>query len=241
MNKGILKEIGLTDKEAEVYLTLLDLGSTIASKIHEKTGIQRRNIYDLLNKLIGKGLVSYITEGKKKYFQPKNPDRIFDYIDEQKERLEEKKKAIDIKELQDKFSSIKNMQEAEILRGIQGIKTILNDCLNVKEVLFISSTGYVGERLPYFWPHYDKQRIKKKIVWKLLLNYDAKNKPIVTSKFREYKILPKELSSPNVIYIYGDKVANVLWSEPPVSFVIRDKTIAESYKRYFEFLWKAIK
>ena len=70
------------------------------------------------------------------------------------------------------------------------------------------------------------------------MNHDAKNAPITKSPMVKYKILPKELSSPNVIYIYEDKIANVLWSKPPVSFVIKDKNIADSYRRYFNFLWK---
>jgi hypothetical protein len=74
-----------------------------------------------------------------------------------------------------------------------------------------------------------------------LLNNEAKDKPITKSKYYEFKVLPKELSSPNVIYVYGESVANVLWSEPPVAFAIKDKRIAESYRQYFKFIWKKIK
>ena len=240
MKKETLKDIGLTEKEAEIYMILLEIGSSPVNKIYEKTGIQRRNIYDLLNKLIDKGLASYIIDNKKKYFQPKNPENLLKFIDEEKEKLEQKKASLNIDELKKKFQSIKIEQEAEIYRGMEGIKSILLECLNYREVLFISSTGFAGEKLPYFWPHYNKRRIKKKIMWKLLLNPEAKNAPITKSQLAKFKILPKELSSPNVIYIFGNKIANVLWSEPPISFVIKDKRIDESYRNYFNFLWKSI-
>src|SRR3989344_8533455 len=177
MNKAILKEIGLTEKEIEVYLTLLDLGASPVNKIFEKTGIQRRNIYDLLNKLIEKGLITYIVENKKKYFQPKNPEKLLQYIDDQKQKLEEKKKEVNqsLSELKKKFNNLQVEQEAEIYRGLEGIKSILLDCLDAKEVLFIGATGLVEEKLPYFWPHYNKKRIQKKVLWKLLLNQEAKN------------------------------------------------------------------
>jgi len=53
--------------------------------------------------------------------------------------------------------------------------------------------------------------------------------------------LPEELISPHVIFIYGDKIANVLWSENPFAFVIQNKEIADSYKKYFNFIWKIAK
>ena len=103
-----LRDIGLTEKEIEVYMILLDIGSSPVNKIYEKTGIQRRNIYDLLNKLIGKGLVSYIVENKKKYFQPKNPENLLKFIDEEKEKLEQKKASLNINELKKKLSDLDN-------------------------------------------------------------------------------------------------------------------------------------
>lgn len=61
------------------------------------------------------------------------------------------------------------------------------------------------------------------------------------SRLYDFKVLPKELSGPNVIHIYGDKIANVLWVDPPISFVIADKRIAQSCRRYFNFLWSKMK
>lgn len=242
MPKELLQQIGLTEKEAEIYLLLLGSGSTPVNRLYEKTGIHRRNIYDLLNKLIDKGLATYIVENKKKYFQAQNPKALFKYLDERREKIERQKENLFqyVKQLEARFNTTKAEQEAEIYRGIEGIKTILLDCLGAQEVYFIGATGFVGEKLPYFWPQYDKKRIQNKVRWKLLLNYEAKNKPITKSKYREFKVLPKELSGPNVIYIYEDKIANVLWADPPISFVIHDKQIAENYKRYFHYLWKII-
>jgi HTH-type transcriptional regulator, sugar sensing transcriptional regulator len=239
---GLLKDIGLTEREVEVYLILMEIGSSPVNKIYERTGIQRRNIYDLLNKLVSKGLVSYIVDGNKKYFQPKDPEKLLHFIDEQKARLESKRGELagNIGELKAKFNGIKTEQEAEIYRGLDGIKSILIDCLKEKEVLFIGATGMVEDKLPYFWSQYNRKRIANKTSWKLLLNYEAKDKPITKSLLYSYKILPKELSSPNVIYIYGNNVANVLWSDLPISFLIKDSRIADSYRKYFNFLWRSV-
>jgi sugar-specific transcriptional regulator TrmB len=243
MNTKVLKEIGLTETEIKVYLALLTLGATSAGKIVEETGIYRKNLYDALNKLIEKGLVTYVIENKIKFFQPKNPDNLINYLEEKKAKIDERKKEIQesIPELKAKFNSLSPEIESEIYRGTEGIKTILKECLNYNEVLFIGATGDVENRLPYFWPHYNKKRERLKCKWKLLLVHEAKNKPITKSYYYEYKILPKILSGLNVIYIYGDYVANILWLEKPIAFVTKHRTLANNYRKYFYYLWKIIK
>lgn len=243
MNTKILKDIGLTETEIKIYLALLTLGATSAGRIVWETGVYRKNTYDSLNKLIEKGLVTYVVENKIKIFQPKDPDNLITYLDEKKAQIDEKKKEVheSIPELKAKFNSLNPEIESEIYRGTEGIKTILKECLNYKEVLFIGATGDVENRLPYFWPHYNKQREKLMCRWKLLLVHEAKNKQITKSKYYDYKILPKMLSGLNVIYIYGEYVANVLWLEKPIAFVIKHRTLSNNYRKYFNFLWKTIK
>ena len=60
MEEELLAEFGLTRNEIRVYLTLLKMGSALAGEITEKTGIHRRNIYDSLERLQEKGLVSFV-------------------------------------------------------------------------------------------------------------------------------------------------------------------------------------
>lgn len=243
MNKETLRGIGLTDTEINAYTALLSLGSSPAGKIVEQTGIYRKNLYDALNKLIEKGLVTYVIENKVKYFQPKDPENLIRFLEEKKNRISEKEEKVrkELPLLKQMFGSLSPEIESEIYRGTQGIKTILRECLNHKEILFIGATGDVENRLPYFWPGYNKKREKLRIKWKLLLIHEAKNKSITKSQYYEYKVLPEILSGPNVIYIYGEYVANVLWLEKPVAFVIRHKDLSENYRKYFNYLWKSAK
>jgi len=240
MDTELLKEIGLTETEIKAYLALLYLGASSAGKIAESSGLYRKNLYDALTRLIEKGLVTYVIEKKIKYFQPKSPENLINYLEERKAIIDEKKSEVEkiIPELKSKFQELQPEIESEIYRGLEGIKTILKECLNYKEVLFIGATGDVENRLHYFWPHYNKKRIRLKCKWKLLLVHEAKDKPITKSKYYEYKVLPKILSGLNVIYIYGDYVANVLWLEKPLAFVIKHKTLSNNYKTYFNYLLK---
>jgi sugar-specific transcriptional regulator TrmB len=65
-----------------VYSALISGGACRLNKIHELTGIERRNIYDILNKLIEKGFVSYINENGVRLFNVSVPEKIMDYITE---------------------------------------------------------------------------------------------------------------------------------------------------------------
>ena len=64
-----LTKLGLTLNEAKVYFALLELGSTNAGEIIKKTKLHRNIVYDKLDKLIEKGLVSFVTIKNIKQFE----------------------------------------------------------------------------------------------------------------------------------------------------------------------------
>ncbi len=240
--KEFLSGIGLTNSEIEVYLALISMGTSPAGKLAGHVKLYRKNTYDALARLMEKGLVTSVIEGKIRYFQAKNPDNLSNYMDEMAEKISEQKSSLGpvIAQLKRQYNNASPEIEAEIYRGNDGIKTILNECLECDEVRFIGATGDVETRLQYFWPKYNEKRMEKKVLWKLLLVHEARNKKITESKYYEYRMLPKELSGPNVIYIFGDAVANVLWLEKPLAFVVRHKHLADSYRRYFHYLWRVV-
>ena len=80
MKLDVLKKVGISEGEIKVYSALLDTGKSPVNIIHEKVGMERRNIYDILNKLIERGLVTYITENKRRLFQVSHPNKIIEYI-----------------------------------------------------------------------------------------------------------------------------------------------------------------
>ena len=62
MDTSILEDLGLTQAEIKVYIALLELGSSSAGQILEKSGLQNSVVHRALNSLIEKGLISYILE-----------------------------------------------------------------------------------------------------------------------------------------------------------------------------------
>jgi len=239
MDVELLSELGMSKGERKVYEAVLRTGVATINHIHEKTGIERRNIYDILNKLIEKGFVGYTIEHGKRTYKASDPSMILDEIRKKKETLS--RLEAQLPEIKSIYESYKPKISAEIYRGREGIKAILEDSLNYKNIYFIGGTWFVPNVLKYYWPRYNKRRLEVGLNWHNLVRYEYRNDPLPEKKLMHVKILPKEFSgNPVVVYIYGNKVANVSWEKQEFSFVIENKEIAENYLRFHQYLWNKV-
>ncbi len=232
----MLKEFGLTKLESKVYMTLLDLGPSLASIITRRSGIHRRSVYDALERLMQKGLVGYITTNNKKYFEVSDPERLIELMKEREDKIKDI-----MPKLKEKYERTIQKSETLFFRGKNGLKTVFEDQIATKkEILVLGASSLAYDILKYYFHWFDKRRVEKKIKVKLLYNESARNK--IKVKLAEIKYLPQEFSNPTAINIYGDRVAIVHWSkENPFVILIKDQEIAESYRNYFNALWTIAK
>jgi len=240
-----LEKLGLNKNEAKVYFGLLQKGQATASELVKFIGIHRNIIYDNLEKLIEKGLVTYIVDGTKKKFIAENPEAIVEFLNNEENKIKERiETAKDfIPEINKILASKKEKQEAYLFRGMNGIKKILSEILCSKEFWVIgvsnASVEVLGE---IFWKNFNIKRKAKKIKENLLFNYDFKNiANIIPSKFSVHKVLPKELTQSTEILIYNNKVAITVYSKEPIGIVIEDGEVFKTFKQQFAFLWKIAK
>lgn len=228
-----LKEIGLTEVESKVYLKLLELQKTTTGLIAKKSGIHRRTVYDALERLVVKGLASYIKENNRRYFTPTNPERLLEIIDEKRDHLE--KEVILLKQ---QYVTVPEKEETVFFRGKQGLKTVFDDQIRErKDICVIGGSKNAENILEFYFPRFTKLRAKEKIHLRIIFACDRIKKRFPLSKFR---YLPKEYDTNVSTNIYGDKVAIIQWGK---LFVIltKDKEIAEAYRRYFEIIWSKAK
>ena len=239
MQIKLLEQIGLTKNQSLVYLSLLKLGSTTAQNIIKESGMHRSRVYDSLERLEDLGLVSYVVKDFKKYFQAAAPEKLLDYVDEKKEIVSQL-----ISELKKLEGMKKEEINASIYKGKEGIKTIHSAMLKeVKDVYVLGAKGMIFKELPYFIPNFEKERIKKKIKFKLI--YDKKEfrefeKDKIKRKMFEGKSLPPGFDSKSVVNIFGNKVAIVLWKDYPSGFIINNKDVADSFRKWFELMYRKI-
>jgi len=135
MNITILKKIGFTNGEIMVFLALLELGETTTGPIINKSHISSSKVYEILYKLIEKGLVSCIYKDKIKYFQPSSPKMLIDYFKKEKMIFEESEKALQdiIPQLEQKYKTSEESQTSSVYEGFAGIKTALSQMLDKME------------------------------------------------------------------------------------------------------------
>ena len=237
MDNTELEKIGLSPNEAKCYLALLKQGSASANEISRRSGIHRVSVYDAFRGLREKGLISQITKSNKLLFEAASPDKINEIIKDKEENLENVKSIIPNLLLQ--FNSPKEKQEIHSFKGLAGIRTIINEMLNSKsEILDFGAEYKIKEFLPYDYPKWDKERIKKKIHMRIVANIKIKPTSIPLTEIR---YVPSEFHSSVSTYIFDGKVALIMWVENPLGIIIVHKSVYESYKNYFDLLWKIAK
>src|SRR3990167_10071376 len=96
MFEKYLKDIGLSEKEAAVYITLLSFDKASINDISEKAKIKRPTTYVILETLAKKGLVSESNIGKKTFYIAEPPEKLGLFVERQIHMLEENKKSLDI-------------------------------------------------------------------------------------------------------------------------------------------------
>lgn len=229
-----LVPLGLTSTEAKIYVTLIDLGRAQAGIISRKSGIHRRSVYDALERLIEKGLVSYIKENDKRFYVPTDPQRIVELM----KQTESDINSI-LPTLKAKYGESKQKQETLFYRGIEGIKTIFEDQLQSgKDIFILGAAKNASEIIKYYLPHFTSKRVHKKIKMHMIYAGNRSGKPIPMADVR---FLPMEYANPVATNIYDDKVAIILWTFEPVAILIKNKDIAMAYKSYFDILWNIAK
>ena len=246
-----LEEIGLTKGEIKVYLSLLSLGQTTSGPIIAESKISSSKVYEILEKLMQKGLVSHIVKNKTKYFQATPPGKLRDYISAQEKRIAEQKEELEkhLPELLAKYGLHKPAQNAEIFLGLPAIKTMLWDIIeSVKkndEWLFFAGMGEAYEKaVDKLYIQFARYRVERQLMSRGIAHESLKSvqrKVKSTLKSRLYAIRFIDFPTPSNIGIYRDQVAIVSWTGNPIAVLITSQDIADRFRAFFESTWKIAK
>lgn len=246
MDEKLLEKLGLTKGEIKVYLALNKIGQATITPIAKESKVSKSKIYDILAKLIEKGLAGYVTKNSVKYFMVNDPHMILEYLEKQEKDLEKTKQEVNkiIPELMLQKSLEKTKRVAEIYEGFQGLKAIREELIfsmkSGEEYFVLGAPKIANEKLEGWFLDVHKRRINKKITMNIIYNANAREygKIRTSMKFTNVRYLPNDLVSPNWIDIFPDAILFVILTENPITFVVRDKELAKSFKAYFDIMWK---
>lgn len=242
-----LEQIGLNKSEIKVYLSLLKLGASSTGPIINESKTANSKVYEVLEKLIQKGLVSHFTKEGVKYYKAASPKMILQYLEDKKKEIESQETKInEILPMLLQFEKEKEEdKQASIFSGPRGVKTAfinLVDELKAGDEVHIMGVYNFGEKFLPIALYFQKIRSNKGIKAKFLINKGAEN---IANEFRKYqpvqiKFLPNNILTPAIFLIYSDKVIINLAKEMTF-FVLKSKSAKETFEAYFQLLWKSAK
>ena len=242
MDTSILEDVGLTGAEIKVFLSLLEVGSSTAGKVVEKSGLHNAVVHRAFHSLAEKGLITYVQEGKIKRYQTIEPKQLINFLEEKKARLQKL-----LPELEAKRLLAKQKLQASIFQGIRGVKELINLMLDTDAKEYVSYGGpqkshdLLGN---FFWENFQIRRIKKKIKAKLLFHQSLKwwadelNKKYQLTAVKTTQRNFEELTE---TIICGKRVAIIIYLDKPFGFLVEEPLAAASYRQFFELLWKVPK
>ena len=244
MAQTIFESLGLSPNEAKIYETLVEHGESSISEVATSAQIHRRNAYDAMQRLIDKGLCFQIFSSKENKYNAVDPDKLTELLQEKQAQLE-----TILPELKKKFITREAPEEAYIYRGYEGQKNIWRDVLRIGQ-----DSYFIGAKGGWFDPHlkssmagFFKEANRKKINFIQLFDNEMKAMPDFPKSFPgklQYRFLPKAYSTNSAIHIFGDYVVTYTGmgikqlSKDVVFFVIHSKDLAESYRKWFWYMWE---
>lgn len=240
MKEKILEEVGLSKNETKVFLTLLELGSTTAGKVAEKSGVHRTNVYDAIERLIEKGLVAHVVKGKTKLFEATDPKILINMQREKENKLQSIMPQLLLSQ-----QLAKGKSEAHIYEGIVAVRNILNHFLELGQTRYAYGAPKLASEMigKYFLENYHRRRVKQKIGLEMIYNSDAKERMHLLNKlpYTESRYLEPQYDSPVTTCICDGEVIMILYQKNPLVIQIKNMDIAKAYKRYFDLMWKLAK
>ena len=237
-----LENLGLSEKEALVYLALLEVENDSIIDISKKTDINRTTIYPVIEGLLKKGLVSEVQSGKKVFYQAESPERLETYVEWQKLLFEEKARVI--KDIIPQLKATRrDSGEKPVIKMYEGHDGIVSSVEDLSSNLREGETTYniyTRDLLEEIFTEKDRRRIS---------NYRKKVK--VNSRsvytFTQRELLDtagdKRLRLDHVKYplscdicVYGDETRISTLKNNLSSFLIKNKDIADTLRSIIRFI-----
>lgn len=231
MDNKSLAQVGLSEAESRIYLAVLKLKTATVKEIAKDSGFHRTNIYDVLEKLKEKGLISFHKVGKVTVYKAADPENLCAY-------LQEKQRWLDT--LMPDLKKLKEMSkediDVEVYKGPEGMKAAWRDMIKEKKPLYgFGVRGQLREHLPEFAKQFLRDLKRHNIKYYGIYVRGERKPPMY---YTEVRYVPKEMSSPVATFIYGNKVNINIWEPTLLAILIKSKEVAETYRKHFQLLWQ---
>lgn len=235
----IVKDAGFGEKEARVYLALLELSPGTVSQIAKLSELKRPIIYIILDKLMKEGYVNQLPGKKINQYQAIDPSVI----------LNQKRTALkDLSEMLPLLQTLRNKgkrrPKIHYIETKEGIWKIYEEMSLAKEAFFITSYTSIEKHFP---GSVDKWiRDYKKGLFTVVGRHLIPDSPAEIEIGERFKKINQKVKIFSGIKqysmdftIYENKLAITSLEEEPFMVLIESEELVNSMKPIFEIAWKA--
>lgn len=241
-----LKKIGFSDKEAKVYLALLELGEDSVQNIAKRSKVNRATTYVILESLKKQGAVSTIEKGKKTFFVAENPTSLLRLLAAEQEKLENKEQDFRkvLPELDAVFNLTAERPRVRFFEGKEGMIACFNDIITseAKEILSIYPLDETRNLLSEKEIHRFFEDRKKKNIRMRAIYSSSKGPKNTFETPGERRYLPKEKFPFSAdISVYANRVSMTTIRGKHITAIIENKEIADTMRLIFKLAWRGAK
>lgn len=239
MIESLLENTGLTHKESKAYVAALELGETTIERLAKKSGIKRTTLYDVVDNLKGRGLISTLRRKKRTYYYAEDPRAISGQLKEKQETFESI-----LPELLSIANFIEKKPRIRYFEGLEGLKEVYKETLkfpNQEMLAWISEEAFTNFDEPWIRKHYIPKRIAQKI-WVRAIVPDTSVmrtfKAADGASLRQTRLVSGEKFPFAIeLSLYGKNHIAIMAFEEKIGMLIESQKIYTTLRSIFEMNW----
>lgn len=237
--KTIFKELGLSDKEAKIYLASLNLGTSSITDLSKKAGLKRPTAYLVIDNLLAKNLLIKIPQGKRTYYKPENPQVLIKDLEDKKQKISQI-----IPKLTSLYQQSSKQPKIRFYQGKDKIQKMSEEIWRAKEIWAMFSP----DNFLKIFNEKDSQHLFRILIRHGGIIYDLledtkKARQFAQAKYRfgvsQVKFLPKSMKLSTDLLVSDNKVALISFANVS-GVIIEDPSIAQMQKMMLQFIWNQL-
>ncbi len=233
----VLEQSGLNEKQANVYLAVLELGTASVQVIARKAELKRPTTYLILDELQQKGFVSVVPQ-KKILYTAESPERLITELGRKQELL--KRFLPDLLAL---HNSKKEKPKVQLFQGKEGVAEAYNQALKSSTIDIFCTISDVNQYFPELPKDLKKKAQAGQIKVRELVTRSpddlAHVKWVGRTNNYENRFTPEGMRFMTDNLIYGNSVLFVSYQPYLFSVLITSEGVVNSLKTLFELTWQA--
>lgn len=239
--KTLLKALGLTESEAAIYISSLEMGPASVQDLAKKAHVSRVTTYAVIETLSHRGLMSSVEKGKKHLFTAESPERLVSVVQSKVKQME-----ATLHEVQDSLHELKLLQRGEkpvvrMFEGEEAMKAIFDDVANTRPAT-LNEFGNLDEVRKFVTSEdvtKQAQHILKRTKRRSIYISDKYEGKTVMKDDVEHRFMTtKDVQVFGDLIIYDKKVAVSSFRGKMVSVLIESQEIAQTLRELFRLAWE---